>query len=392
MELNLSTLVATRKRHLNDVFADTRPAHLHRGSPQRVAIPEEGNDMNISPRKTFVALIVAATAATALGAGSWSAQAAAPTTKVKPGPSHAQADPAFLAKERAASRGVASSVASQAAVAKVQARVANYVARNGTKYTFGTYGDPATGDVVVDTNAPAAVVASLTNLRADKSLTGVKVRTHRTKTTDAFNRRDDVPAFWGGAGLLASGAICSSGYAVQDILGGRYMTTAGHCFADGTVVNTESNLRPVGTVLGRALASLGSGPLDMELLYGQSYAGRIYTGGTTSTTSIPVVTAGTAYVGYNDYCHSGRTTGEQCGHTATSINAQVCTASGCKSPVIAFTGGNLPQGGDSGSPFYAKNASGAYIRGHVIAVGGGTGYAETWLKVADRYGVSIVTG
>jgi len=30
--------------------------------------------------------------------------------------------------------------------------------------------------------------------------------------------------------------------------------------------------------------------------------------------------------------------GPNCGHTATSINAQVCTGTGCKSPVIAFTG------------------------------------------------------
>ena len=87
----------------------------------------------------------------------------------------------------------------------------------------------------------------------------------------------------------------------------------------------------------------------MELLSGSSYAGRIFTGGVTSTTSIPVVSAGSASVGYNNYCHSGRTTGENCGHTAVSTNAQVCTQTGCKSPVIAFTGGVLSQGGDSGN-------------------------------------------
>ena len=47
-----------------------------------------------------------------------------------------------------------------------------------------------------------------------------------------------------------------------------------------------------------------------------------------STSSRGVVAAGGAYSGYTNYCHSGRTTGENCGHTATSTNAQVCTAVG----------------------------------------------------------------
>jgi hypothetical protein len=36
-------------------------------------------------------------------------------------------------------------------------------------------------------------------------------------------------------------------------------------------------------------------------------------------------------------------TGENCGHTASSITGQACTTSGCKSPVIVFTGGVLSQ-------------------------------------------------
>jgi hypothetical protein len=168
--------------------------------------------------------------------------------------------------------------------------------------------------------------------------------------------------------------------------------TAGHCYANGTSVSTESNLRTVGVVQNRLLASLGNGPVDMELLGGQSYWGRIFTGSNNSTTSMPVVGAGSAFVGYNNYCFSGRTSGEQCGHTATSITGQVCTQTGCKSPVIVFSGGNAPQGGDSGSPFYAKDASSVWIRGHVLASGGGTGYAEPFTQTQARYGISIVTG
>ncbi len=349
--------------------------------------------MRISRNRTFVAWVATAAAVTLLGAGSGQAQATLPIDKDQLRPSPAQPDRASLAKERSAGEDVVSTAASRSALASVQARVARYVARNGTEYTFGTYADPATGDVVVDSNAPARVVASVTSLRGGgRSVAGVEVRTRKAKTTDTFHRRDDSPPYYGGGGLRASGALCSAGYAVKNSVGTRFMVTAGHCYANGTGVNTESNLRRVGTVSNRALASLGSGPFDMELLGGQSYAGRVFTGGVTSSTSIPVVAAGSAFVGFNNYCHSGRTTGEQCGHTATSTTAQVCTATGCKSPVIAYTGGTIQQGGDSGGAFYAKNSSGAWIRGHVIASSSSTGYVEPWTKVANRYGVSIVTG
>lgn len=349
--------------------------------------------MHVSKMKPGV-LVATAVAVSGLVALGGPAQAQNADVKGKEKVSHAQP----LAHATRPDRAVASAgtQASEDAVAALQARVRNYVARHGGKYTFGTYLDATTGKIVMDTNAPADVVASLTSTTAKGVTTGtaarVPVTVHKQKTTDLFHRRDDTPAYYGGGGLLASNALCSAGYTVTNSTGNRWMVSAGHCYAIGTRVNTESNLRFFGTVTNRALASLGQPGLDMELLSGSSYAGRIFTGGVTSSTSIPVVSAGSASVGFNNYCHSGRTTGEQCGHTAVSTTAQVCTATGCKSPVIAFTGGVLSQGGDSGSPFYAKNSSGAWIRGHVIAGNGSTSYAETWNKVAARYGVSIVTG
>ncbi len=343
--------------------------------------------MKISRTKGWVTLLAVAAAITTLSASSLTANA---SSGVKPGVSHAKPDLSILAKEKAASANVVTSAASVAALASIQKRISLYVARNGTKYSFASYGDHRSGNIVVNTDAPAAVVSSLTSLSG--KLAGVQVQIRRQGVADTFTRRDDVPAFYGGGGLLASGSLCSTGYAVKDALGNRFMVSAGHCYANGTVVSTESGLNIEGTVQNRLLASLGNGPVDMELLGTQSYAGRIFTGGVLSSTSIPVVGAGSASVGYNDYCHSGRTTGENCGHTATSITGQVCTATGCKSPVIVFTGGTLSAGGDSGGTFYAKNASGAFIRGHVIAGGAGTSYAETFLKVQARYGVSIVLG
>ena len=346
--------------------------------------------MRIS-KSSLVAVCAAAVAVTALGAVSASAASASGADK-KPTTATATADPSFLARESAAAKHVVSTKASRDALATVQTRIATYVARNGTKYTFGTYSDPKTGAVVVDTNAPDSLVRSFTNFSGNASLASVKVTTKKSTIADTYNRRDDIPNYYGGGGLLAAGALCSTGYAVQNSAGTRFMVTAGHCYANGQAVNTESNLRQVGVVQNRLLASLGNGPVDMELLGTGGYWGRVFTGGVVSTTSLPVVGAGTAYVGYTDYCHSGRTTGEQCGHTATSITAQVCTATGCKSPVIAYTGGTIQQGGDSGGAFYAKDASSIWIRGHVIASSSTTGYVEPFTQVQSRYGVSIVTG
>ena len=349
--------------------------------------------MRISSKKTAV-LIATAAVVSGLIATSGPAQAGTAGAKGKERISVSKPAPASQRPDRAATSAVTD--ATQQTLSTIQSRVRGYVAKHkATKYTFGTYANAITGKIVIDTNAPSDVVSSVTSTPAtagQRTTAGVKVQVNHKGLSDQFNRRDDSPPFYGGGGLRASGALCSAGYTVTNATGNRWMVSAGHCYAIGTRVNTESNLRYFGTVTNRALASLGQAGLDMELLNGGSYAGRIFTGGVLSSTSIPVVAAGAASAGFANYCHSGRTTGEQCGHTAVSTSAQVCTQTGCKTNVIAFTGGVLSQGGDSGSPFYAKDARGAWIRGHVIAGNGTTSYAEKWTKVAARYGVSIVTG
>jgi hypothetical protein len=318
-------------------------------------------------------------------------------------PAHAAGKPAgspgnaALGADQAPDRnahGVDASPAADRALEKIQARIAKHVAKHGTKYSFASYLDSDTGRIVLDTDAPASLTAGLTSMSdPDEQREVAKAKIHRAPITDAFHRRDDIPSFWGGAGITNAGGICSSGYAVRHWWGGVSSVTAGHCFANGANALVESGLRSYGTVSGRRLPTVTGQPMDMELLGGQSYAGRVYTGGVFSTSSRPVVAAGAASAGYTNYCHSGRTTGENCGHTATSTNAQVCTGTGCKSPVIAFTGGTMIQGGDSGGAFYALDgAGGAWIRGNVIATNGTTGWAQPFTTVASEYGVSIVTG
>ncbi len=269
-----------------------------------------------------------------------------------------------------------------AASTAIKSRIVDFVQTHGTKNSFGAYADPITGKVVVETDASADVVSSLV------ASYGGLVEVRKTTISDTFSRRDDVPSFWGGAGISFAAGVpqCSAGYTVQNSAGTRFMVTAGHCFSNGQTAVTEISGLFFGTVSGNGLPSQ-----DMEIISGSSYSPFIYVGGVNSSTGNHVLSAADSVVGFNNYCHSGRTTGENCGHTSLSNDALVCTSSGCKSPVTSFTGGVLPQGGDSGSPFYALSVSAPdkHIRGHVIAGGGSTFYAEKWSRVATRFGVTI---
>ncbi|ANW21673.1 hypothetical protein [Streptomyces clavuligerus] len=347
--------------------------------------------MRKAKRTLIGALAAAALTLTTLGmsqaqatGGEKSREPLGASTTRSPGPAPDAAAPAALAAPGAAG-----------ALDMIQRRIAAYVEAHGTQYGFGSYVDGTSGQIVLQTDAPEHVVAELTALpgaSAAESAAVEAIRLVGEAPSDNFGRRDDSPPFYGGGGLAAAGFLCSSGYAVTNAAGTSFMSTAGHCWANGTTVTTESGRYTYGTVSNRHLPPVTGDAIDVELIGGQSYAGRTFTGGVDSSTSIPVVSAGSASVGYNDYCHSGRTTGENCGHTATSITGQVCTQTGCKSPVIVYTGGTISQPGDSGGTFYAKNSSGSYIRGHVIAGSSTTGYAEPWTEVARVLGVSIVTG
>jgi hypothetical protein len=343
----------------------------------------------LAMKRRLVGAVVAATAA-AVAFGGGAAQAAPDGGKE---PARTAVAPG-RAPDQGVKATVATSPAAQSAIATLQGRIAGYVAKHGTKHTFGSYLDRTTGKIVLRTDAPASVVTSLTTTSGfsaaqAQALSSAEVR--RSTITDR-TRRDDSAPFWGGAGLLSGNGLCSAGYPVVDSAGIRFMVTAGHCYADGATVTTESGARTFGVVSNRRLPTVSGHAEDMELIGGESYGTRIFTGDVDSSTSLPVVGAGSAVVGYTDYCHSGRTTGENCGHTATALDGQTCTATGCKSPVVVFTGGTSPAGGDSGSPFYAKTSTSTWIRGHVISGDGTTSFVQGWPSVAAAYGVSIVTG
>lgn len=341
-------------------------------------------------KKTVTGTIMAIAATLAL-LGVSPAQAASEKPSLPPAPPvNGKLNP-----DRNAAPRVPTSRGAAKALARIQARIAKYVSEHGASLTFISYVDSSTGKIILSSNAPTSVLSALTDMTGagtDEKQAVKQMLVKRVTARDVWSRRSDIQPYYGGGGITSGGSICSSGYTVKNSAGTKFMVTAGHCFSSGASVSTESGGNAYGTVSNRHLPTVSGDARDMELIGGKSYSGRIFTGGVDSATSIPVVSAGEAVVGYTNYCHSGRTTGENCSHKAASISAQVCTSSGCKSPVIAFTGGVQPQGGDSGSPFYAKDSSGAWIRGHVIAGDGTTSYAEKWTNVASTLGVSIVTG
>ncbi|MDX6398962.1 MAG: hypothetical protein QOJ43_2370 [Gaiellaceae bacterium] len=267
---------------------------------------------------------------------------------------------------------------------RVSKRAWSPQARN---YNYASWLDLKTGRIVLKTNAPASVTAPLT--KDYPSLIDQQADTIR----DSFSRQADVPSFWGGSSIKSGGAVCSSGFVVQKPTGQRFLTTAGHCFAVGANVLTTGGNLSLGSVTQRGpFLPWPLQSFDMELIGGGSYGSSIFVGGTNSSTGKHVNGAGDPVVGFTQYCRSGQTSGEQCGQTVQSVNAQVCTQTGCKSPVISYTG-PVSQPGDSGAPFYVYSADSAhvFIRGLNVASGGSTSFAEKWSRISSNLGVSIVT-
>src|SRR5688500_6084970 len=97
----------------------------------------------------LVAGIVAAVAAlTVLGGGP--AQAG-PDKADEPARSRAAADESRAPDRLAGGGKVVTSLTATKALAALQSRIAGWVAAHGTAYSFGSYLDPATGRIVLDT-------------------------------------------------------------------------------------------------------------------------------------------------------------------------------------------------------------------------------------------------
>ncbi|QSB13552.1 hypothetical protein JQS43_18435 [Natronosporangium hydrolyticum] len=242
------------------------------------------------------------------------------------------------------------------------------------RYAYGAYLDLARDVLVLGTNAPPAVVRPLaTRYPAPLEL--------RFGDDPGRGRGSDFPPFWGGASITSGGAICSSGFTVQT--GGvRYMLTAGHCFGSGRPVTSTVSGHTWGTF--HPHANLPDP--DLAVIAGSSYQGAIYIGAVDSTAGAAVSSFGDPVIGFSNYCFSGQTSGEVCGHTAVSTTGVLCDPLGCTEDLVVSDGTRV-QPGDSGSPWYTLSVGNQYpvhIRGLTVGVIAGQSYWHSYGTVADH--------
>jgi hypothetical protein len=278
---------------------------------------------------------------------------------------------------------VQSTAIAKSTVDEIQAALAALWPSFPQKYSYGFYFDPSQQKVVLQSDGPASLFATVMAKYSQliKFSPGFKVA----------SRHSDAPPHWGGAVIVGpypgrpgylSG--CTTGFAVT-YKGTPYMLTAGHCFDQGASTYNGPNLS--GYYMGYVSWRAGS-TVDAELIYGSSYSGLIYT----SETAYKVV-LGAAYdpaVNSYGYCTSGITTGTHCDHTVLSNTAGTCYAPyGCLSHLTLFNGTVLSQG-DSGGPFYLDNGSSVSARAMDTAEAGNVSYAEPWSQLSSYFGISII--
>ena len=174
--------------------------------------------------------------------------------------------------------------------------------------------DLQSGKVVVESAAPAR--------RSRASSRSIRTRSSSSRASrfqGTFHRRDDVNPFWGGASIESGGATCSTGFSVRKPMGARFITTAAHCYGVGATVRT-----PTGTLVGSVArrGTLGSiffwNNRDVELIGGQTYAARVYTGGVTHLDVEGRRRRRRPRRRVHGLLRGGQTSGEQCNQTVQS--------------------------------------------------------------------------
>jgi hypothetical protein len=194
-------------------------------------------------------------------------------------------------------------------------------------------------------------------------------------------RQADTPPFRGGSYYrdFRTGAPCSNGYAIRgEGLLPPLELSAGHCAAADDPISIPDQEAPAGTVLDKATCR------DiLEINYGgtpakPSVQGRVYTGGPTSTTSLPVAAAAPDFVG-DLVDTSGATSGEHVNARVSAIDVFVketgvnCTTVGPLTEAV-LAGKCVVAPGDSGGPVFAATTTKSVVaRGTISGAGGAAG-------------------
>jgi hypothetical protein len=261
----------------------------------------------------------------------------------------------------------------------IDALTARKFALGADNTTFGTYFDPRSGMVVIDTTGAASLFAGLIRTYGDA------IDLRASVTGGRQTRANDSPPHWGGAEINSPLGGCTSGYSVKKSNGQTFMVTAAHCANLSDVITGGTGL-----VWGD-VSDRGPFPAwDVELITG-THGGSIYSGDATGVQQH--VKGGAApVVGSTSYCISGRTSHETCGHHAVSLNGTLCDPSGCTPGLVVYNDGTLTGPGDSGAPWYNYPAGGGVtIRGSHVGRIGSDMYAENFALTKAHWSLTILT-
>lgn len=275
---------------------------------------------------------------------------------------------------------VAKATIDKATIGEIEGALTSFRASLPTAYKYAFFFDPQRQVVIIQGDAPESAFASIL------SQFGAHVLYQRG-TMSVDSRSADSPPHKGGASIIdAIGHSCTTGFTVV-YQGTNYLTTAGHCFAQGAMTwNTYVGTNQMGAVYWRAGSTV-----DVELVYAEA-TGRIYT---SSTATKPVAGAYDPVVGYTQYCMSGYTSGVICNEIDWSNSVHFCPYF-CADNFAGFYG-TMAQNGDSGAPWYLDGGSWVSIAashsGHFCQqYSTCTNYASRWSVIASYFGVSIRLG
>lgn len=217
----------------------------------------------------------------------------------------------------------------------------------------------------------------------------VAIRVQERPDSIPSSRNADTSPFYGGAAINVPAGGCTDAFSWVSS-STSMLLTAGHCIPSGGAVATpatslgsvasgsrESWTNGTGTVYMTGQSTY-RGDIALATVYsGKSSAGRMYRGGSTSTTSAAVgqMWSRRAQAG-DSYCTGGSRSGEICGWTvsAASVNHKYSNGEVVRNAVVSSSRqGWCVRPGDSGGPIYTVRSDGKAAAKGVHSGGGGGG-------------------
>ncbi|WP_199439454.1 hypothetical protein [Umezawaea beigongshangensis] len=205
---------------------------------------------------------------------------------------------------------------------------------------------------------------------------------HEQPLTDV-SRQNDAPPWKGGATIVLGNAACTSGVAVRNGAGARFLLTAGHCGNPGTRVTD-----PTGEFIGTAGAKHADH--DIMLIPTGNVVNQQYVGGGDSSATEVVRGWGDVYTG--EYlCQSGVTSARETGNPVCDIKV-LFFYSDREDLVEGEQMGGRPAArpGDSGGPVYGPSSAGGVIAKGTVTRTAGARIGFQDFRTANRdFGVHI---